>query len=161
MCVHLLGLSELTQTHTIKSLVQLHILLVKSPVSSCFHANLKTCFGHTGPLSGIYDDLRKLLYCTTVEQRPRRVYCGNLPKSNRQPNSHSQTDNPTPTIQQTTQLLQSNRQLNSHNVESAGDIYTSQFATCLLGHPHKRYPINAHNRSSIANRSASRLASRV
>jgi hypothetical protein len=63
-----------SQTYTMKPLVQLHMLLIKSPVSSWFPANLTSCFGHTGPSSGIYDDLHKLLYCTTEEQRSRRVY---------------------------------------------------------------------------------------
>jgi hypothetical protein len=38
---------------------------------------------------------------------------------------------------------------NSHSVARAGNIYTSQLATWLSGHPHKRYPISAHNCSSI------------
>jgi hypothetical protein len=144
MCVHLLGLSEFTQIHTITFLVQLHILFVKSPVSSWFHANLTTCFCHTGPSSGIYDDLCKLVIL-----------------------HYSRTETATsvlwepPTFKQTTQLLQSNRQLNSHSVESAGNIYTSQFVTRLLGDPRKRYPVSAHNRYSIATRSARRLASRL
>jgi hypothetical protein len=37
---------------------------------------------------------------------------------------------------------------NSHRVAGAADIYTSQPATWLSGHPHKRYPVSAHNCSS-------------
>jgi hypothetical protein len=50
---------------------------------------------------------------------------------------------------------------NSHRVAEAADIYTSQLATWVSGHPHKRYPISVHNCSSIANWSACRLAANV
>jgi hypothetical protein len=57
-----------------------------------------------------------------------------------------------PTVKQTTQLLQSNRQYDSHSVAGAGNIYTSQSAIWLLGHPDKRYPICASDTVNISHR---------
>lgn len=49
--------------------VQLHRLLVESPLIPSFHIYSTTCFSHTRPSSGIYDDLHKLLYCIVILYR--------------------------------------------------------------------------------------------
>jgi hypothetical protein len=48
--------------YTIMPSVQPHRLLPESPLSPCFRVNTATCFGHTGPLSGICDESSKLLH---------------------------------------------------------------------------------------------------
>jgi hypothetical protein len=46
--------------------MQLHRLLVELPFSPWFRVNSTTYFSHTGPSSGIYDDMHKLLHCILV-----------------------------------------------------------------------------------------------
>jgi hypothetical protein len=58
-------------------------------------------------------------------------------------------------------VRQTDRQLNSHSVARADDIYTLQLATWLSVLPHKRYPITDHHSSSNVHLLARRPAARV
>jgi hypothetical protein len=46
--------------------MQLQRLLVEMQLHPCFSVNSTICSGHTGPLSGTYDDLHKLLHCSVI-----------------------------------------------------------------------------------------------